>query len=76
MYLSFPAFWVKGIGYLFGDDTSLADKGIREGALAVIDVCDDGHVPDVLLIVHDGSDFFNSEVDHFSCFNKRFDYID
>ena len=30
----------------------LGDEGIGEGGLAVVDVRDHGHVPDVLLLVH------------------------
>jgi len=39
-------------------------------------VGNDRHVSDVVLIVHDASDFLNGEVDHFSTFNKGYDYID
>ncbi len=45
-----------------GDDASLGDEGISEGGLAVIDVGDDGHVADVVLLVHDRPDLVDREV--------------
>ena len=33
-------------------NTHLGHKRVSEGRLAVVDMCDHGHVPDVLLLVH------------------------
>ena len=41
------------------DDASLGDQGVGEGGLAVVDVGDDGEVPDALLTVHDFSHLFD-----------------
>lgn len=35
-----------------GDDTGLRDQRIRQRRLAVVDVRNDGHISDVLLLVH------------------------
>ena len=35
-----------------GNYSHLGDQGVGEGGLAVVDVSDHGHVPDVLLLVH------------------------
>ena len=54
-----------GVACLFlGDEAGLADEGIGEGRFAVIDMCDDGHIPDVVLVVHDLTYLFYSELDH------------
>lgn len=45
-----------------GDDTSLRHEGVRQGGLAVIDVRDHGHVTDVGLLVHDGTDLVDCKV--------------
>ena len=45
-----------------GNDTGLADKRVRQCRLAVIHVSDDGHVTNVLLLVHHDADFVNCEV--------------
>ena len=42
-----------------GDDSGLADQGVREGCLAVVNVRDNGEVPDTLLAVHNFSDLFD-----------------
>merc|ERR1711936_59900 len=46
------------------DDTSLGDEGIGEGGLAVVDVRNHGHVPDVLLLVHAFPHLVCCEVNH------------
>ena len=45
-----------------GDDTGLGQERVGQGGLAVIDVGDDGHVPDVVLPVHDGPDLGDGEI--------------
>jgi hypothetical protein len=50
---------------LFGDDTGFADEGIGERALAVVHMGNHGHVPNVVLVVHDLTDLFYCEVHHF-----------
>jgi len=52
-------------GFSGSNDTGLGNQGISQGGLSVIDVSNDGHVSDVLRLVHDSSDFFNGKVDHF-----------
>jgi hypothetical protein len=49
-------------GLRSGDDAGLGDEGIGQGRLAVIDVGDDGHVADVVLLVHDPADLVDCEV--------------
>ena len=49
----------------FGDDSCFSDECVGEGAFPVIDVSDDGDVSDVVWVVHDFSDFLDSELDHF-----------
>jgi hypothetical protein len=46
---------------LGGDDTGLSDEGIGEGGFTVIDVSDNGHVPDVLPLIHEVPDLVNCE---------------
>lgn len=45
-----------------GDDTGLGHQGVRQSRLAVVDVGDDGHVPDVLLLVHHPTDLVHGEI--------------
>jgi len=49
---------------LSGDDTGLGDQGVSQSGLSVIDVSNDGHVSDVVRLVHDASNLFNAEVNH------------
>mmetsp|Transcript_33833 Transcript_33833/g.69070 ORF Transcript_33833/g.69070 Transcript_33833/m.69070 type:complete len:847 (+) Transcript_33833:272-2812(+) len=51
-------------GGLGGDDSRLLNERIGQGRLAVIDVRDDGHGPDVVLEVHDGPHLLDREVHH------------
>jgi len=51
-------------GLAASDDTSFTDKRVSKGRLAVIDVSDDGHVSDVLLLVHDLTDLIYRKIDH------------
>ena len=44
------------------NDASLGNERVGQGGLAVIDVRDDGHVPDVVLLVHDRADLVDREV--------------
>lgn len=44
------------------NDTGLWHQWIRQCGFSVVDVSNDGHVTDVLLLVHHGTDFINSEV--------------
>lgn len=45
-----------------GDDTGLGHERIGQRRLAVVDVRDDGHVADVPLLVHHGTDFVDGKV--------------
>ena len=45
-----------------GNNTSFADERIRQCRLSVVDVSDDGHVPDILLPVHDLADLVYGKV--------------
>ena len=45
-----------------GNNTSTAHKGVGEGSLAVVDVRNHGHGPDVVLEVHDGTQLVDSKV--------------
>ena len=44
------------------DDTGFGHEGIGQGGLAVIDVGNHGHVPDVLLLVHESTNLVDREV--------------
>lgn len=44
------------------NDTGLAHQGVGQGRLAMVDMSDDRHVPDVRLLVHDPTDLVCSEV--------------
>lgn len=50
-------------GFLL-DDTGSSDEGVGEGGLAVIDVGNDGHVTDLLGVIHEFTNLFDGEVDH------------
>ena len=58
-----------------GNDTGFSNKRVREGGLSMVDVSDDGHVPDLVSFVHDLTDLLNGEVGHvaewFSFFGRR-----
>lgn len=61
----FSGIHVSGIsGGLLGDDTGLGNQGVGESRLSVVDVGNDGHVSDVVLLVHDFSDLVSGEVNH------------
>ena len=51
-----PLFWLTCIVHVIPrfnwNYSHLGDQGVGEGGLAVVDVSDHGHVPDVLLLVH------------------------
>ena len=51
---------LSGLGR--GDDAGLGDERVRQGGLSVINVRDDGHVADVVLLVHDRPDLVDREV--------------
>ena len=51
--------------------TYLGDQRVGEGGLAVVDVRDDGHVPDVLLLVHAFSHLVCCEVNLEVSSNKK-----
>ena len=56
--------------YAWVNDTNLGDKRVGESGLAVVDVGDHGHVPDVLLFVHAFSHLVGCEVDlEMQCIN-------
>jgi len=44
------------------DDASLAHQGVRQRRFAVVDVCNNRHVTNVLLFVHDLTDLVDREV--------------
>ena len=43
----------------------LPDEGVSESGFTMIDVSDNGHITDVLLLVHDLTDLVNRKVNHF-----------
>ena len=47
-----------------GNDTGFSNKRVREGGLSMVDVSDDGHVSDLISLVHDLTDLLNGEVGH------------
>mmetsp|Transcript_5199 Transcript_5199/g.14877 ORF Transcript_5199/g.14877 Transcript_5199/m.14877 type:complete len:885 (-) Transcript_5199:8-2662(-) len=51
-------------GRLDCDDTGGGDQGIRQGGLSVIDMRNDGHVPDIVLLVHQGPDLVDRKLHH------------
>ena len=51
-------------GGFVGDDTGTSDKGVGKSGLTVIDVGDNGHVTDVVALVHDLAQLVNREVHH------------
>mmetsp|Transcript_23440 Transcript_23440/g.56592 ORF Transcript_23440/g.56592 Transcript_23440/m.56592 type:complete len:254 (-) Transcript_23440:100-861(-) len=51
-------------GGLGGDNSGLLDEGVGQGGLSVVDVSDDGHGPDVVFQVHDGTHLVYCEVHH------------
>jgi len=51
-------------GVLCGNDTGTLDEGVGEGGLSVIDVSNNGHVPDVEGLVHQLPDLVDGEVNH------------
>mmetsp|Transcript_14461 Transcript_14461/g.37262 ORF Transcript_14461/g.37262 Transcript_14461/m.37262 type:complete len:589 (-) Transcript_14461:108-1874(-) len=51
-------------GVLDGDDTGGGDEGVGEGGLSVVDVRNNTHVSDVMLLVHERTDLVNSELHH------------
>mmetsp|Transcript_749 Transcript_749/g.1722 ORF Transcript_749/g.1722 Transcript_749/m.1722 type:complete len:844 (-) Transcript_749:24-2555(-) len=56
---------VTGVtGVLGGDNTSLAHKGIRKGRLSVIDMGNNRHVTNVMLVVHDGTHLVSCKIHH------------
>ena len=44
------------------NDTGFTDEGVSQGGFTVIHVSDDGHVTDVVLLVHDRTDLVNRKV--------------
>mmetsp|Transcript_10351 Transcript_10351/g.16248 ORF Transcript_10351/g.16248 Transcript_10351/m.16248 type:complete len:840 (-) Transcript_10351:39-2558(-) len=56
---------VTGVtGMLGRDNTSLAHKRIGQSGLSVIDVSNNRHVTNVMLVVHDGTHLISSKVHH------------
>ena len=51
-----------------GNDTGFSNKRVRKGGLSVVDVSNDGHVPDVVSVVHDLTDLLDGEVGHVETF--------
>merc|ERR1719199_504065 len=49
---------------LRGDDARGGDEGVRQRGFAVIDVRDDGHVTDVVLLVHLATELIDGELHH------------
>mmetsp|Transcript_14922 Transcript_14922/g.26360 ORF Transcript_14922/g.26360 Transcript_14922/m.26360 type:complete len:806 (-) Transcript_14922:95-2512(-) len=50
---------------LNGHNTSGGDERVGKGRLTVIDVGNNGHVTDVVLLVHDSTDLLNRKLHHF-----------
>ena len=58
---------VSGAGIsscLLGNNAGLGDEGVGQGALAVVDVSNDGHVSDLVSLVLTLSELVNGEVGH------------
>ena len=53
---------VAGTGLVGGDDACPLDKRVRQGRLAVIDVRNDGHVTDIVLLVHQAANLIDCKV--------------
>jgi hypothetical protein len=71
--LVFSGIGVAGISGNFSrDDTGLADEGVGKSTLAMVDVSNNRHVSDAVLVVHDLSDLLNGEVNHSSPSTKIF----
>jgi hypothetical protein len=47
-----------------GNDTGLGDKGVSQSTLSVVNVSNDGHVPDLVSFVLSLSDLIDSKVWH------------
>lgn len=45
-----------------GDDTGFGHERVRQRRLAVVDVGNNGHIPDVLLLVHHPADLVHGEI--------------
>mmetsp|Transcript_10545 Transcript_10545/g.29798 ORF Transcript_10545/g.29798 Transcript_10545/m.29798 type:complete len:859 (+) Transcript_10545:55-2631(+) len=52
---------------LHGDDSSSSNETIRQRTLPVVHVSDHTHVPNVVLLVHQGTDLINRELHHGGC---------
>ena len=69
--LVFSSISSSGISSLIGrDDTSLSDKRVCQGTLTVVDVSNDGHVPDLVSLVLTLSELVNGEVGHVDFWSK------
>jgi hypothetical protein len=56
---------VTGVtGMLGGNDTGLAHKGVSQSGLSVIDVGNNRHVTNVMLVVHDGTHLVSCKIHH------------
>lgn len=55
---------------LGGDDTCLGHQGVGQRGLAVVHVRDHGHVPDVVLLVHDLPKLVRREVNLSRCIGR------
>ncbi|EPY30887.1 elongation factor 2 [Strigomonas culicis] len=53
------------------NNTGGADKRVRQGGLAVIDVGNDGHVTDLFRVVHQTAELINGEVNHLGESKKK-----
>ena len=55
-----------------GNDTGFSNERVRKGRLSVVDVSDDGHVSDLVSLVHDLTDLIDGEVGHVDiCFSEE-----
>ena len=60
-----PALLNRAYYCIVVDMFCLPDEGVSESGFTMIDVSDNGHITDVLLLVHDLTDLVNREVNHF-----------
>ena len=67
---------MAGVTSLFtGNDTGFGNQRVGKGGLTVIDVGNHRHVTNVMSIVHDLSNLFESEVRHFLFLECFYYYI-
>ena len=64
LLLVLPGIGGPGLASLVGgNDTGLGQQRVRQSRFAVVDVSNNTHVTNVMLLVHDPTDLVNGEVD-------------